>query len=107
MRAHGWKSKGGPNMGVERAAKAVDRAMAGVEQTAADADQTSADADQTSSDSDQTASAVDVDDLKLVNDRDTVDGLTERADAAMLAMKAEHHSRQSSSLGSNGSADTP
>jgi diguanylate cyclase (GGDEF)-like protein len=37
---------------------------------------------------------------------DTVDTLTERADAAMLAMKAEHHARRSSSLPSDGSADT-
>jgi diguanylate cyclase (GGDEF)-like protein len=37
---------------------------------------------------------------------DTVDTLTERADTAMLAMKAQHRSRHSSRPGSNGSADT-
>jgi diguanylate cyclase (GGDEF)-like protein len=36
---------------------------------------------------------------------DTVDALTERADVAMLAVKAEHRSRQSSSPGSDGSTD--
>ena len=38
---------------------------------------------------------------------DTVDGLTERADTAMLAMKAEHRSRQSASPGSDGVAGQP
>jgi diguanylate cyclase (GGDEF)-like protein len=37
---------------------------------------------------------------------DTVDGLTERADAAMLAVKAEHRAGQASSPGPDGSADT-
>jgi diguanylate cyclase (GGDEF)-like protein len=37
---------------------------------------------------------------------DTVDTLTERADAAMLAVKAQHRSRKSSQPGSDGPADT-
>lgn len=45
--------------------------------------------------------------LAALQPGDTVEALTERADAAMLAMKAEHRSRQASSPGSDGAADTP